>query len=42
MAKINEIKSVLNGMTSKPPVTVVSNNDDVVKIPIKKEYFMYF
>ena len=37
MAKINEIKSVLNGMTSKPPVTVVSNNDDVVKIPIKKE-----
>lgn len=38
MAKINAIKAVINGMTLKPPVTVVvNNNDDGVKTPIKKE-----
>lgn len=37
MAKINEIKAVLNGMTPKPAVAVVSENNDVVKTPIKKE-----
>ena len=41
MAKINEIKAVINGMASKPPVAVVSENNDAItetkSAPIKKE-----
>ena len=38
MAKINEIKSVLTGMTPKPPVTVADTGKEIViKSPIKKE-----